>query len=37
MRKGDTAIIQPKDGEFYALTVKEAEEAGFRRAWKHFA
>jgi len=24
-------------GEFFAMTVKEAEEAGFRRAFKHFA
>lgn len=26
-----------KNGEFYALTVKEAEEKGFRRALKHYA
>jgi len=25
-----------KPGEFYAFTVKEAEDKGFRRAWKHF-
>lgn len=25
-----------KPGEFYAFTVKEAEDAGFRRAYKHF-
>lgn len=29
-----TKIDSP--GEFYAMTVKEAEEAGFRRAFKHF-
>lgn len=26
-----------KEGEFFALTVADAEEAGFRRAFKHFA
>ena len=25
-----------KPGEFYAFTVKEAEDAGFRRAYKYF-
>lgn len=28
----DKCIITPSEGEFYALTVQEAEEAGFRRA-----
>ena len=36
----DKCIITPETGEFYAMTVAEAEEAGFRRAmrWKgiHF-
>ena len=32
----DSTIINKKDGELYAFTVKEAEEKGFRRAWKHF-
>ena len=32
----DTTVINKKDGELYAFTVKEAEEKGFRRAWKHF-
>ena len=31
----DTTIIDKERGEFYALTVKEAEENGFRRAFKH--
>jgi hypothetical protein len=25
-----------KPGEFYAITVKEATKAGFRRAFKHY-
>ena len=29
-------VITPKDGEFYALTVAEAEEKGFRRAFRHY-
>ena len=33
----DTTVISKKDGELYAFTVKEAEEKGFRRAYKHFA
>lgn len=33
----DTAKIDKKQGEFYALTVAEAENAGFRRAFRHFA
>jgi hypothetical protein len=33
----DSARIDKKQGEFYALTVAEAENAGFRRAFKHFA
>ena len=33
----DTTVISKKDGELYAFTVKEAEERGFRRAYKHFA
>lgn len=32
----DTTVINEKDGEFYAFTVKEAEAQGFRRAWKHY-
>lgn len=28
-------IIEPEKGEFYAMTVKEATQAGFRRAFKH--
>ncbi|MBU1289824.1 restriction endonuclease [Patescibacteria group bacterium] len=31
----DRTIIGNRAGEFYAFTVKEAEEAGFRRAFKH--
>jgi len=31
----DRTIIGNKKGEFYAYTVKEAEGAGFRRAFKH--
>lgn len=30
----DTTMINPKDGDFYATTVQEAEDAGFRRAWR---
>jgi len=30
----DRVIIEPEKGEFYAWSVKEAEEAGFRRAWR---
>ena len=30
-----TNIDRP--GEFYAMTVEEAEKAGFRRAFRHFA
>jgi len=30
----DTTMINPKDGDFYAATVQEAEDAGFRRAWR---
>lgn len=29
-------VITPKDGEFYALTVAEAEKKGFRRAFRHY-
>ena len=32
----DRTIISKKDGELYAFTVREAEDLGFRRAWKHF-
>lgn len=32
----DKAQIEKTKGEFYALTVVEAENAGFRRAWRHF-
>lgn len=31
----DRTIIGNQPGEFYATTVKEAEDAGFRRAFKH--
>jgi len=31
----DRTIIGNRKGEFYAFTVKEAEDAGFRRAFKH--
>ena len=31
----ETAIISKRDGEFYAMTVAEAEKQGFRRAFKH--
>ena len=31
----DRTIIGNRAGEFYAFTVKEAEDAGFRRAFKH--
>ena len=31
----DRTIIGNRSGEFYAFTVKEAEDAGFRRAFKH--
>jgi len=31
----DRTIVGNRAGEFYAFTVKEAEEAGFRRAFKH--
>lgn len=30
----DTTVIEPDRGEFYAATVAEAEDAGFRRAWR---
>ena len=29
-------VITTKDGEFYALTVAEAEKKGFRRAFRHY-
>lgn len=32
----DKTIIEKETGEFYALTVSEAEEKGFRRAWRHY-
>lgn len=31
----DNIIIEPKRGEFYCCTVKEAEDAGFRRAFRY--
>lgn len=31
----DRTVIEPQKGEFYAFTVKEAEDAGFRRAFRH--
>ncbi|PJE52014.1 hypothetical protein COV28_01130 [candidate division WWE3 bacterium CG10_big_fil_rev_8_21_14_0_10_48_23] len=30
----DTTIVEPARGEFYAMAVKEAEDKGFRRAWR---
>jgi hypothetical protein len=30
----DRIKIEPQDGEFYAMTCKEAEDRGFRRAWR---
>lgn len=30
----DRTVIEPEDGEFYAWTTKEAEERGFRRAYR---
>jgi hypothetical protein len=30
----DTTVIEPARGELYAATVAEAEELGFRRAWR---
>jgi len=30
----DRIVVEPHRGEFYARTVAEAEEAGFRRAWR---
>lgn len=35
-QKYDSTQIEKKNGEFFASTVEEAENAGFRRAWKHF-
>ncbi len=32
----DTAIINKKQGEFYAKTTAEAERKGFRRAFRHY-
>lgn len=31
----DNIVIEPKRGEFYCCTVKEAENAGFRRAFRY--
>ncbi len=31
----DRTIIAKSKGEFYAFTIKEAEDAGFRRAFRH--
>jgi len=31
----DRTIVGNREGEFYAFTVKEAEDAGFRRAFRH--
>lgn len=33
----DTTVIDKNSGELYAFTVKEAEDLGFRRAWRHFS
>lgn len=30
----DNTMVNPKDGDFYAATIQEAENAGFRRAWR---
>jgi len=30
----DTTIIDPENGDFWAMTIEEAEAAGYRRAWK---
>lgn len=30
----DNTIIEKNKGEFYAMTIQKAEEAGFRRAWR---
>ena len=30
----DKVLIEPEKGEFYCSTVKEAEDSGFRRAWR---
>lgn len=32
----DNTKIEKNKGEFYAMTIQEAEEAGFRRAWRWF-
>ena len=32
----NNTIIEPKKGEFYALTVEEATKAGYRRAFRHY-
>lgn len=32
----DSTVISKRSGEFYAFSVQEAEDAGFRRAQKHF-
>ena len=32
----DFVYIDTKKGEFYAFTVAEAEDKGFRRAWRHY-
>ena len=31
----ESTIIEKSKGEFYALTVAQAEDAGFRRAFRH--
>jgi len=31
----DKVKIEPHKGEFYCTSVKEAEDAGFRRAFRH--
>ena len=33
----DSTVIDKSSGEFYAFTVREAEDKGFRRAFKHFS
>jgi hypothetical protein len=33
-QKYDETVVEPERGEFYAMTVEEAERQGFRRAWR---
>ena len=36
-QKYDSVVIEEKKGECYAFTVQEAENKGFRRAFRHYA